>query len=252
MSDTPKYKTKADRQREAEERIDAALPSVDIGQFCGVTPRSGTVDLEVEVPRALAVARRMVYGAPIRDACLIEGAKYSRYQEAIKAYRAHHAKRMSDVKDHYIREAREGTWFYALGFTLDRASAICRLRWQQLAEAGGKGSKAALFMLERRGGREFLPAVRREQVTTTTTTNTNTNTTLTLEAKLEATRHSLGFSDEHLAQMGEWLAKAQTAAQRGDTLPAPPVVKKIEAHPHPEGSAPLAEGVIDVIDGDEG
>lgn len=219
------YKTKADRQREVEEAINDSLPSVDMGQFIGV--RSSRVDVEAEAPRALSVARRIMFGSTFRDACLIEGASFRQYKEALKQYRA--AERKGTEEELKTPPAREGTWTYALGYTIDRAVALCRVRWQLLAEAGGKGSKAALWMLERRGGKDYLPPVRREQVTSTTTTTTNTNTTLTLEAKLEATKNTLGFSDEHLAQMGDWLAKAQTAAQRGEALPAPPSVQRLSA-----------------------
>ena len=219
------YKTKADRQREVEEAINESLPSVDTGQFIGV--RSPVVDIEAEAPRALSVARRIMFGAAFRDACLIEGASFRNYREALQRYRA--TERKGTEEELYATAVGEGTWTYALGYTIDRATALCRMRWQMLAEAGGKGSKAALWMLERRGGKAYLPPVRREQVTSTTTTSTNTNTTLTLEAKLEATKNTLGFSDEHLAQMGDWLAKAQTAAQRGEPLPAPPSVQRLNA-----------------------
>lgn len=219
------YKTKADRQREVEQAINDSLPSVDTGQFIGV--HSHRTDVEAEAPRALSVARRIMFGTPFRDACLIEGASFRNYKEALHRYRA--AERKGTEEEMYTAAVSEGTWTYALGYTIDRAMALCRTRWQMLAEAGGKGSKAALWMLERRGGKSYLPPVRREQVTSTTTTTTNTNTTLTLEAKLEATKNTLGFSDEHLAQMGDWLAKAQTAAQRGEPLPAPPSVQRLDA-----------------------
>jgi hypothetical protein len=219
------YKTKADRQREVEQAINESLPSIDVGQFIGV--RARLVDPETEAPRALAVGRRIMFGASFKDACLIEGVSWRAYKDALKRYRA--AERKDTDEEMKTEPVAEGTWTYAVGYTIDRGMALCRLRWQMLAEAGGKGSKAALWMLERRGGREYLPPVRREQVTSTTTTTTNTNTTLTLEAKLEATKSTLGFSDEHLAQMGDWLAQAQTAAQRGDALPAPPSVQRITA-----------------------
>ena len=211
----PKYKSRHQRQRETEEKINASLPSVDIGQFVGIT--SSYVDVEQESKRALAVAQRVMFGAQLKDACLIEGAPKHGYTKALARYRSGER----DEADRGKEAPSPGTWGHALGFTLDRAMALCRVRWQMLAEAGGKGSSAALWMLERRGGRGYLPPVRREQVTSTTTTHTTT-TNLTLEAKLEATRAQLGFDDQHLAQMGEWLARAQTAAGRGEALPEPP------------------------------
>ena len=212
------YKTKEDRHEELLERLNAELPSADVGQFAGV--ESVQVDVFTEHLRALRVAERMMRGTELRDACLIEGAKYHSYRKALRCYR--NAQREPEELSDDAETANTWTWTYALGFTLERATAVCRDRWQKIAEAGGKGAKSAMWMLERRGGRAYLPPVRREQVTSTTTTN-STTTTLTLEAKLEATRTSLGFSDEHLAQMGEWLAKAQTSAQRGEALPPPPV-----------------------------
>jgi hypothetical protein len=233
----PKYKSKAQKQREVEERVNASMPDVDVGQFAGIT--SSYLDVEVESKRALAVAQRVMYGAQIRDACLIEGAKKHAYTKALQRFRKADSGDTEGVTDtRHI--AKEGTWTYALGYTLDRALALCRVRWQMLAEAGGKGSSTALWMLERRGGRGFLPPVRREQVTSTTTTTT---TTTTLEAKLEATRVQLGFDDDHLAQMGEWLARAQTQAQRGEALPEPPLLE-------PAHSAPASVTVIDIEGGE--
>lgn len=214
--------TKAEKQREVEERVASALPSVDVGQFVGVTHLRNPVPPQL-VAEALAVADRVVWGSTIRDACLIEGAPHHGYLKALKRYRR--AERDNEESD------EEGecptTWTHALGYTLDRATALCRLRWQMLAEAGGKGSATALWMLERRGGRSYLPAVRREQVTTTSTT-TNTNVTLSLEASLAETQARLGLDVEHLAQMGEWLSRAQTQAQRGEALPSPPLTLDIE------------------------
>lgn len=242
-SEEKRYKTKADRQQEAHDRVNASLPPVDIGQFSGVT--SKLVDVFTESQRAFRVAERMVYGASMKDACMIEGAKYHSYREALRGFR--NAERPAEERSAGTDLHREGTWSYVLGFTIDRALSLCRVRWQLLAEAGGKGSKAAMWMLERRGGREYLPPVRREQVTSTTTTTTNA--TLTLEAKLEATKATLGFSDEHLAQMGEWLSKAQTSAQRGEPLPPPPSSPQLPAPElHPTTRAPKREALERVID----
>jgi hypothetical protein len=65
--------------------------------------------------------------------------------------------------------------------------------------------------------------VRTENKTTNTTVN------LSLEASLTETAARLGLDDRALAQMGEWLARAQTQAARGQALPAPPLV--LEAEP---------------------
>ena len=224
MSDEQKGLTKAERQRQVEERVNAALPSVDIGQFERARGRGGVPLPPSDVERAVRVAERIVWGAQLRDACLIEGAPPAGYLKALKRYRRAERIEEGDIEEGASTDvAREGTWTYALGFTLDRANALCRLRWQMLAEAGGKGSSTALWMLERRGGRGYLPAVRREQVTsTTTTTTTETQVTLTLEASLADTQQRLGLSEDALAQMGEWLSRAQTASQRGSALPPPP------------------------------
>jgi hypothetical protein len=207
--------TKEEKQREVEQRVREQLPPLDVGQFAGVSePRPG------EIERALRVAERVVFGATLKDAALIEGARWPFFDKALKRYRASEralegdGERASDV-------IGESTWTWALGYTLDRAMAMCRVRWQLLAEAGGKGSSTALWMLERRGGRSYLPAVRREQVTTTAT-STQTNVTLSLEASLADTQARLGFDESHLAQLGEWLSRSQTAAQRGEALPSPP------------------------------
>ena len=180
--------TKEEKQREVEQRVREQLPPLDVGQFAGVSePRPG------EIERALRVAERVVFGATLKDAALIEGARWPFFDKALKRYRASEralegdGERASDVID-------ESTWTWALGYTLDRAVAMCRVRWQLLAEAGGKGSSTALWMLERRGGRSYLPAVRREQVTTTAT-STQTNVTLSLEASLAESQARLGFDE---------------------------------------------------------
>jgi len=232
MSDEQKGLTKAEKQREVEERISAALPPVDVGQFERARARGGAPLPPSDVERAVRVAERIVWGAQLRDACLIEGAPPAGWHKALKRYRRAERLEGGETEEEGASRdvAKEGTWTYALGFTLDRANALCRLRWQMLAEAGGKGSSTALWMLERRGGRGYLPPVRREQVTSTTTsTTTETQVTLSLEASLADTQQRLGLSEDALAQMGEWLSRASTASQRGQALPAPPRVIDVES-----------------------
>jgi len=168
MSDEQKGLTKAERQRQIEERVAASLPPVDVGQFERAGGRGGLPLPPSDVERAVRVGDRIVWGAQLRDACLIEGASPTGYAQALRRYRR--AERIEEgeiTAEEGAYVAREGTWTYALGYTLDRAVALCRVRWQMLAEAGGKGSSTALWMLERRGGRGYLPPVRREQVTST-------------------------------------------------------------------------------------
>ena len=63
--------TKEEKQREVEQRVREQLPPLDVGQFVGVTePRPG------EIERALRVAERVVFGATLKDAALIEGARW--------------------------------------------------------------------------------------------------------------------------------------------------------------------------------
>ena len=160
MSEEQKGLTKAERQRQIEERVNAALPPVDVGQFERARGRGGVPLPSGDVERAVRVADRIVWGAQLRDACLIEGAPPAGYLQALKRYRRAERIEEGDIEEGASTDvAREGTWAYALGFTLDRANALCRLRWQMLAEAGGKGSSTALWMLERRGGRGYLVTV---------------------------------------------------------------------------------------------
>ena len=93
------------------------------------------------------------------------------------------------------------------------------MRWQALAEEGGGGSHAALWMLERRGGREFKPPTQRHEVQRETR---EVVAHITLDSALEATSRELGIPLEDLKAQGDFWAKSMTAKQRGEALPLPP------------------------------
>jgi len=185
-----------------EARIDAA--PVDVGQFAGIQePRAG------DLARVLAACERLVRGATLVDAAVLAGLSRGYLHDCQKDY----------------RHGQEGTWRWAVGYSATRAQALCRERWQGLAELGGKGASTAAWMLERRGGREYHAPTQRVRTQTTTTT---TQVTLSLDASISETAARLGLDDGALAQMGEWLARAQTAGARGHALPAPPLVLDVE------------------------
>jgi cytochrome c553 len=190
-----------------EARVDAA--PVDVGQFDGLPePSTGAR------ARVLAACERVARGATLADAAVLAGLERAMLKRRLHEYET--------------GKAHEGTWCWAVGYSVARARALCRERWQGLAELGGKGSATAQWMLERRGGVEYRPPTQR---TETRTTATSTQVTLSLEASLAETGARLGLDDAALAQMGEWLARAQTAGARGHALPAPPLVLDVEPAP---------------------
>jgi hypothetical protein len=109
------------------------------------------------------------------------------------------------------------------GATLGDAEVLCglairRMRWQGLAEEGGKGSSAALWMLERRGGREYQPPAQRHEVKRE---SQEVVVHTTLESAIEHTARELGLDEAELRAQGEYWARAITASGRGESLPAP-------------------------------
>ena len=199
------YKTKHDRYEEKLAQIDAELPPIDIGQFENIKPPPSAIPAD----RVLALASRIAQGATISDSCTLAGVHLKtvqRWQRILKEYE----RDQRDTIDPYI---------LACAMTVRRARAVIRLRWQMLAEAGGKGSATALWMLERRGGGEYrAPAQRHEVKRETTEVHVHTS----IEDALDSTAQQLGISADDLRQQGDYWAKAITASQRGQALPAPP------------------------------
>jgi hypothetical protein len=216
----PKPQGRKGRAKQAAEEawraFEGSLPPLDVGQFHGKRePREGAT------AQLLAACERVIAGVGLKDASILAGLAPSTLREWQKAYLAR-----VNGREETARHGDTDTWAAAAGYTVTRAQALCRARWQGLAEAGGKGSSIAQWMLERRGGDEYRAPVQRVK-TETKTTNTTVN--LSLEASLTETAARLGLDDRALAQMGEWLARAQTQAARGQALPAPPLV--LEAEP---------------------
>ena len=145
-------KTKKERQADRVAEIDASLPPLDIGQFDEIEPPRNTHYTVVQV---LNAGETIIRGATLRDAEFLHG--FSR--GALRAWQrdARRAERG--------QQAPLGRWAQACADTVERALAIRRLRWQALAEEGGGGSHAALWMLERRGGKEFHAPAQRHEVT---------------------------------------------------------------------------------------
>lgn len=206
MSDNPKrYNTKHDRYAAKLAQIDAELPPIDIGQFEGLTCTGQMVSQD----RVLAVAQRITQGATLRDACTLAGVSIRVIHKWGRLLRDYESGE-TEVINPYI---------LACAVTIERARSITRLRWQMLAEGGGTGSATALWMLERRGGREYrAPAQRHEVKRESTEVVVNTS----LEQTIEATAQQLGIDPEQLKQQGDYWARAITASQRGAALPAPP------------------------------
>lgn len=192
--------------REAQlAELSAKLPSVDIGQFEGLSaPAHSTLSPEL----ILRVAQYMVDGATLRDACLMGGVHARVFERYRSAYRAEQRGEPSTLSD----------WGRACAETYERAIAIRRYRWQLLAELGGQGSSSALWMLERRGGREYRAPAQRHEVTRE---SREVVVTASLDQAIEATASQLGLSAEALRAHGDYWARAITATQRGGELPAP-------------------------------
>lgn len=200
-----KYKTKHDRYQEKLAEIDAELPPVDIGQFENIKIHHSAVPVD----RVLALAMRLVQGASIRDACTLANVHINTYKRWARLLREYENGE-SETIDPYI---------LACAMTMQRARAITRLRWQLIAEAGGTGSGNALWMLERRGGAEYRAPAQRHEVKRETT---EVHVHATIEDALSETAKQLGIDAEALKAQGDYWAKAITASQRGQALPAPP------------------------------
>ena len=80
-------------------------------------------------------------------------------------------------------------------------------------------------MLERRGGAEYRAPAQRHEVKRETT---EVVVHKTLEDALESTASQLGISADKLREQGDFWAKAITASQRGNALPAPPAESENE------------------------
>lgn len=187
-----------------------ALPSLDIGQFKALP--NLTDDQRRRCDEVLTVSRYILRGSTIRDACVLAGSSVSMIRHYLKMWR------QEEQGEH------TGTpptpYILALGYTLARAMSIRALRWQTVAESGGRESNTARWMLERRVRGEYAPPVQRSQ----TTNKTEVAVSVTeITAQLEATREALGVSEIELEKMGEYWAKVATEAQRGNALPLPPV-----------------------------
>ena len=215
--EAPKPQGRKARAKQAAEEawraFEGSLPPLDVGQFHNKRePREGAT------AQLLAACERVVSGVGLKDASILAGLAPSTLREWQKAYLAR-----VHGREETARHGDTDTWTSAAGYTVTRAQALCRARWQGLAEAGGKGSSIAQWMLERRGGDEYRAPVQRVR-----TENKTTTVNLSLEASLTETAARLGLDDRALAQMGEWLARAQTQAARGQALPAPPLVLDVE------------------------
>lgn len=206
------YKTKHDRYLEHLAKIDAELPPVDVGQFEGITPpQNGSVPAE----RVLALANRIMQGISIKDACVLANVHFNSYKRWLSMLKQYESGELDKMHPYLV----------ACAMTMLRAKAIRHLKWQQLAEAGGKGSSTALWMLERRGGAEYRAPAQRHEVKRETT---EVIVHKSLEDALESTASQLGISADKLREQGDFWAKAITASQRGNALPAPPAESENE------------------------
>lgn len=198
--------TKAEKQAEINARIEAELPDIDIGQWDNVKPPKFK---HIEKKLVMRLARRIMQGASMKDACNLAGVHY----RTVKRW------------GQFVREFEEGNrnsvdpWIVACHYTVERARSILRLRWQMLAEAGGKGSATALWMLERRGGAEYRAPAQRHEVNRKTT---EVHVVASIDDALDKTAKQLGLDSEQLRAQGDYWARAITATQRGTALPPPP------------------------------
>lgn len=200
------YKTKHDRHLDYLAKIDAELPPVDVGQFDGIKPpQNGSVPIK----RVMALAQRIMQGVSIRDACVLANVHFNSYKRWLRLLKQYESGELETMHPYLV----------ACAMTMLRSKAIRHLRWQMLAEAGGKGSSTALWMLERRGGDEYRAPAQRHEVKRETT---ELIVHKTLDDALDATATELGISADKLRAHGDYWAKAITASQRGNELPSPP------------------------------
>lgn len=209
MSDERKHgPTKAERALQRAREIEEELPPVDVGQFANVAPPRSSPYTPDQVIRACG---SIVKGATLRDAEVLAGMR----RGALRAWQrdARRAERG--------QQPPLGPWADACAYTVERALALRRVRWQALAEEGGKGSSAALWMLDRRGGKEYqAPAQRHEVRRESQEVVVHT----TIDQALEATATQLGLDRDELRASGDYWARAITASQRGHALPEPVTV----------------------------
>lgn len=187
-----------------------ALPDLDVGQFNALT------DLNASQRRmctdVMNVARYILRGSTMRDACILVGVSPSSASYYLRMWR-------KEEREEHV-EVKPTPYTLALGYTLARAMSIRALRWQTVAEAGGRESNTARWMLERRVRGEYSPPVQKTQRESTQRVEVSVTE---IGAQLEETRKALGVSEKDLATMGEYWAQVSTAAQRGKELPPPPV-----------------------------
>ena len=200
--------TKAERAQQRAREIESELPPVDVGQFDGLTPPSFSPYTPDQVIRACT---SVVKGATLRDAEVIAGMR----RGALRAWQR------DSRRAERGQQPALGAWAAACAYSVERALALRRVRWQALAEEGGKGSNAALWMLDRRGGKEYqAPAQRHEVRRESQEVVVHT----TIDQALEATATQLGLDRDELRASGDYWARAITASQRGHALPEPVTV----------------------------
>lgn len=203
--------SKAERADRIAREINEQVPQVDSGQFDELeAPASSKVSIE----QVLRIGERLRQGLDLRQACVLEGATYESMRKAVRKYR-----RAQREEDFHVSK-----WTEAVGYTIERAFTLRILRWQLLAESGGKGSATALWMLERRGGTAYAPPTKHKHVTTENKT-LNVNAQLSIEQSIEATQSALNLDPRILEQSGDYWAKLITANQRGEALPSPLVIE---------------------------
>jgi hypothetical protein len=182
-----------------------SLPPVDVGQFAELEAKGAGAH-----PAGfwLEVGEHIARGSPLRDAvllCEVHRGSVESVKDAKKWY-----SRVLQGED----PASITPWVSACGFTIHRAYALQRLRWSRLAELGGRGSAAALWMLERRGGDQYAPPVRKTERKTESKRITAIITdpqNLPVETQIRATCDALGVSDEQLALAGAHWARLMTS-----------------------------------------
>jgi hypothetical protein len=214
MSEDNRERRKSKRERHDEQiaELRARLPPIDVGQFNGLEPPPLSA-LTVEI--MLALAQYVVDGATLSDACIMAGVNPQSLNRYRRAYRA-------ELRGEPQPNLSE--WGRTCAETYDRAIAIRRYRWQLLAEIGGQGSGSALWMLERRGGREYHAPAQKHEVTRE---SREVVVTASIDQAIEATADQLGLSADALREHGDYWARAITASQRGSALPAPVIDARV-------------------------
>jgi|TARA_Y100000052_G_C2945007_1_gene83207 hypothetical protein len=208
--------TKAERAERIAREIEQTIPEIDVGQFDGLRKPKGAKYTKKQI---LELCERVRQGLDLHKASIIANVEHEAMRKAVRKYRR-------SLRE---EEFTVTPWVTAVGYSIDRAYALRILRWQMIAETGGKGSHTAMWMLERRGGESYAPPTKHKKITTESKSLT-VNANLSIEQSIQETQKALNLDPKMIEASGDYWAKIITANQTGKELPAPPVINVTPTH----------------------